>query len=165
VAVPVESVARPGITTDWGAALLEDWIAENPGNAAQIVIIELGANDFEMKRKRIDTKVELEKIIQLCNAIGADTLLVECPRGFVRDEFHELEREVARNNDLELLPDSMFRFLVLWGPYAPPGMWLSKKSRLSDDGIHPNRRGDAYLARKVATKLAALYGDQILAKQ
>jgi len=163
LAVPVENVARPGITTEQGTALLKVWIEKNPGISPQIVIIELGGNDYAMKRNRADTLAAMQRIVQLCKSLGADILLVECPRGFVRDQFHEIEREIARNNDLELVPDSIFRYLVLWGPHAPPGIWLSKQSRMSDDGIHPNRRGDAYLAHRVAAKLATLYGDEILA--
>ena len=82
---------------------------------------------------------------------------MEIPRGYITDTFAALEREMARQESLELIPDTAIRRLVLWGPYAPPGMWLRPESRLSDDGMHPNARGNCMLADYVADALTRIY--------
>ena len=80
-------------------------------------------------------------------------LLCEVPRGFIFDPFFGLERELAREYDLDLVPDTMIRKLVLFSPYAPPGLWLPKNFRYSDDGLHPNAAGNRMLARQLARHL------------
>ena len=128
----------------------------------QTVVIELGGHDFLKGFSRDATADNLRQIIDAAEAIGADVLLVEIPRGFIVDWFNGLERELAREYDLELVPDTAIRQLVLWSSSMPPGTWVNANARLSDDGLHPNARGNAYLAECVAAALANMYGVQIL---
>ncbi len=86
---------------------------------------------------------------------------MEIPRGFLTDPYAGLERELARQYDLELISDSAIRQLVLFSPYAPPGMWM-KEGHLSDDGLHPNARGNAHLAEQATCALRHLYGPEVL---
>ncbi len=82
---------------------------------------------------------------------------------FITDPFAALERQMAREKGLELIPDTAIRRLVLWSPYAPPGMWLRPESHLSDDGLHPNPRGNRMLAGYVAGALTRIYGPGVRA--
>ena len=63
--------------------------------------------------------------------------------------------------DLELVADTAIRNLVLYSPPGPIGFWTGGPY-LSDDGLHPNARGDAYLAGRVAESLVRIYGRRIL---
>ena len=87
-------------------------------------------------------------------------MLMEIPRGFIVDPYSGLERELARKLDLELIPDTVIRNLILLSPSSPLGDSLSKPY-LSDDGLHPNPMGAHYLAKKVGRSLVRMYGPNI----
>jgi len=156
--VPVLNFGREGITSEDGLERLPSLLEHHP----QAVVIELGGHDFLYRRSRAAAKANLARIIEQCCQAGAEVVLVEVPRGFVTDGYRGLERELAREYDLELVSDTAIRQIVLMSPYAPPGMWLAPDRRLSDDGLHPNARGSRLLARRVAAALQRVYGDEIL---
>jgi hypothetical protein len=87
---------------------------------------------------------------------------MEIPRGFITDPFSGLERELAREHDLELIPDGAIRKLILWSRFSPPGMWCDSSRHLSDDGLHPNQRGNKHLANCVVSALTKIYGEKIV---
>ena len=88
-------------------------------------------------------------------------VLIEIPRAFVSDPFAGLERELARQFDLELVSDTTIREFVLYSRHAPPGMWTGGPY-LSDDGLHPNARGNELVASRVARSLVRLFGVSVL---
>ena len=145
----VHDFGREGITIAEAKPLISEIKVIRPG----VVVVELGGHDFLKKHSRQATKVALQQLIKQCEDVGARVVLCEIPRGFIFDPFFGLEREIAREMDLDLIPDSMIRQLVLFSPFAPPGMWLPKNSRYSDDGLHPNEQGHRMLARTVASYL------------
>lgn len=159
ISLRVVDLSCSGITSGQAISILPSLIKANP----QVVVIELGGHDFLKGYSRAATKENLEKIVAACRSIGAEVIVMEIPRGFITDPFAALERELARQERLELIPDTAIRRLVLWGPHAPPGMWLRPDSRLSDDGMHPNARGNRLLADYVADALARIYGSAVRA--
>jgi len=156
--VPVVNLGQPGITAEEALKVLPKLREAKP----QAVVIELGGHDFLKGRGRVATKRDLEKLIDASHDLGAEVVLMEVPRGFIVDPFAGIERELAHKHDLELIPDSAIRNLVLFSPHAPPGMWIGEP-HLSDDGLHPNANGNTYLAERVAKTLADMYGLDILA--
>lgn len=150
VAAPVINLGRPGISASDALSDLPYLASLQP----QLVVIELGGHDYLKGVPRQETRATLQRLITGAQQAGAAVLLVEIPRGFVTDPYWGLERELARENDLTLLEDSAIRQLVLWSPIAPPGMWLPD-SHLSDDGLHPNSRGQHYLAERILSCLQA----------
>ncbi|MEQ8787465.1 MAG: GDSL-type esterase/lipase family protein [Pirellulaceae bacterium] len=157
LSVPVVDMGVEGNTT-------RDAIAQAPALAAlqpQVVVVEIGGNDYVQGATRDETRDNLQHIVNVCRNAGAEVVLVEIPRGFVADPYGGLEREIARRDDLELIPDTTIRWFVLRSPYAPPGMWLHREWHLSDDGLHPNARGSEALADRVADALATMYGPEI----
>jgi len=160
ITVPVVDLGVDGITTADALALLGDMKAANP----QVVVVELGGHDYLKGRSKTDTSANLVTIIDACHSAGATVVLVEIPRGFVTDGFSGLDRELARRYDLELIPDTAIRNLVLWSEFSPPGMWFDSSSHLSDDGLHPNQRGNEYLAECVADALIRICGPDIVGK-
>ncbi|MGM0488545.1 MAG: GDSL-type esterase/lipase family protein [Planctomycetota bacterium] len=155
---PVINLGQSGMCTEGGVKRLSR--VSRASASPLVVVIELGGHDFLKGRSRAATKENLTRLIDACREMGADVALMEIPRGFMTDPFRGLEREIAHEEDVELVSDSAIRQLVLWSPVSPPGMWLPR-SRLSDDGIHANARGSAYLARHVARTLARMYGREI----
>jgi lysophospholipase L1-like esterase len=74
------------------------------------------------------------------------------------DPYGGLERELAREYDLELIHDGVIRQLVIFSPFTP----LGKSGRvLSDDGLHPNAAGNAFLADRVQAVLTRVYGGSL----
>ncbi|MCA9042019.1 MAG: hypothetical protein KDA65_16820 [Planctomycetaceae bacterium] len=159
LSIPVVNLGRDGITSGDALKDLPKLIESNP----QVVVIELGGHDFLKGKTRAATKANLQKIVDACHELGAEVILMEVPRGFIFDPFGGLEREFARENDLELVSDGVIRNLVLWSPFAPPGMLFDKEWHLSRDGLHPNKRGNQFMADSIADVLERRYGDIIRA--
>lgn len=155
---PVLDYGFDGITSADGLELVDEILAKNPRQ----LVLELGGHDFNQGRSRQETLINLSLIIQQCRDNQVDVLLVEIPRGFVRDPFRGIERQLARQFDLELISDTLIRQFVLYSPVCPPGAWLPTDQHLSRDGLHPNDNGNQLFAQSVASKLAKLLGDEIL---
>ncbi len=161
--VPVVNLGQPGISSQQALALLPELFKTRP----QVVVIELGGHDFNSDdsffkvESRAALRQNLERFIAAAHELRAEVVLVEIPRGFITDPYAGLERELAREFDLELVADTAIRNLVLQSPAGPIGVWTGGPY-LSDDGMHPNARGDAYLAERVAESLVRLYGQTIL---
>ena len=159
LSIPVVDLGRDGIATADAIKGMASITDADP----QVVVIELGGHDYLRGHSRAATKKNLETIVDACRAIGAEVILMEIPRGLMTDPFAAMERQIARERGLELISDTAIRELVLWSPFALPGMWLRPESRLSDDGLHPNARGNQALAEYVAKALTRLYGPEVLA--
>jgi lysophospholipase L1-like esterase len=162
---PVINLGQPGVTSTEALKMLPELKNAKPG----VVVIELGGHDFLkdttlLKAKsRAVAKRNLEQFIACAAELNAEVVLIEVPRGFVVDLFAGLERELARQFDLELIPDTTIRCFVLNSPAAPPGTWFGGPY-LSDDGLHPNARGNAVLARRVLQALKRIYNSETVAE-
>lgn len=144
----VFNFGRPGITTTQAIEILPEALAARP----QVVVVELGGHDYLNGRSREETRANLERIVAEGQAAGAAVVLVEVPRGLIRDPYRGLERELARRHGLALVPDTSLRRLVLQSRYSPlDAVWPA--ARLSEDGIHPNRQGNRLLAEHVAAAI------------
>ena len=145
----IHNFGREGITVEEAAKMSSEILGLKPAT----VVIELGGHDFLKKQSRQSTKQELVELIGTFQSQGCRIVLCEIPRGFILDPFFGLEREIARELDLDLISDSMIRKLVLFSPFAPPGIWLGEESRYSDDGLHPNDRGNRMMAKTISRHL------------
>ena len=154
--VPVLDLAEGGITAAEGLRRFPDVLARKP----QAVVIELGGHDSIRGRSRKDTRQDLAAMIGAARNGGAEVFLFEIPRGFITDPYAGLERELAREHDLELITDGAIRRLVLFSPFTPLGAWTGRQ--LSYDGLHPNEAGNAFLSDRVEAALRRVYGSAIL---
>lgn len=146
IPTPVEDFGFNGYTTLDGLKLIPEIIALKPSK----VVIELGGHDFKNGEPRSQTADNLRKLIDSFHACGADVLLVEIPRGFINDPWYGMDRQLAREYDLDLVPDTMIRTLVYWSPVVPPGSLVSRSLHLSEDGLHPTAKGNVMMAKKIA---------------
>jgi len=143
---PVADFGFNGYTTVDGLKLVPDIVALKP----HTVVIELGGHDFKNGESRSATEENLRSMIETFRDIGARVVLVEFPRGFINDPWYGFGRQLAREYDLDLIPDTMIRRLVFWSPIIPPGSLANDSWRLSEDGLHPNDAGNRMMAKKVA---------------
>ncbi len=157
ISVPVVNMGMDGISTTDALEMLPKIRELRP----QAVVVELGGHDYLLGHGEETCRSNLETIIEECQAAGAEVVLVEIPRGIVTDPFVGLERRLARQHDLELISDTVLRRFVLFSPMAPPGMWLPRESQLSDDGLHPNDRGNERLACQVRDALVRVFGSRM----
>lgn len=162
ISVPIADFGVNGIATDAGIEMIPEILVAQP----QLVVIELGGHDYNgYKRSRSETKKNLAYLIESFQAKQIDVILVEIPRGFISDPYDAIERELAAQYDLKLIDDSMIRTLIFNSPVVPPGMWLDPSMRYSNDGLHPNKRGNEFMALNVAKALQEIYGDAVLAQE
>ena len=159
ISLPVVNLGFSGIATPQALDQMDRVLSHQP----QVVVIELGGHDFLKGHGRSTAKKNLVKMINDSRASGADVILMEIPRGFMFDPYASLEREIAYEMDVQLVPDTWLRQIVLLSPVAPPGKWLPEM-QLSSDGIHSNPRGSVAIARRVAAALHQMYGDDVVAK-
>jgi acyl-CoA thioesterase I len=158
ISVPVVNAGIPGISAKQTATeCLPHILKHNP----QIVVIELGGHDMLRDHGRAATKANLKTIIHAVRRIGAEVVLMEIPRAFVSDPFWGLEREIAREEDVELIPDTVLRTIFFRSCAFPPGTWLGPPYLTDETGIHANTAGQKVLAEAVASALVRLYGQKI----
>jgi len=144
---PVLNYGRNGFTTKMVIdKLLQQIVDEQP----QLVVVEIGGHDYNTGEPRDETKARLRQIIQTLIDADIEVVIVEIPRGFINDPFYGIERELTAEFDLKLIPDTIIRRFVFFSPIAPPGFWMNSKQHLSDDGLHPNERGQVEFAKVVA---------------
>lgn len=158
ISAQVVNFGQNGLTAERGIRKLPEIIALNP----QVVIVELGGHDYKDGKTRRQTRAWLVEIIKQLEAADAQVILVEIPRGFISDPYAGLERELCRDFDLQLIPDTVIRRFIFWSPIIPPGAWFGKQSWLSEDGLHPNENGNQLLASYAANALTRLYGEGII---
>jgi hypothetical protein len=88
-------------------------------------------------------------------------VILEIPRAHMSDPYWGLEREIARQEDVELIPDTAMRTIFLRSPTFPPGSWRGEPYLTDETGIHANARGSQILAESVAEALQRMYGPRI----
>ncbi|MBV8878919.1 MAG: hypothetical protein JO332_03035 [Planctomycetaceae bacterium] len=156
VTLTVVDLSQGGITTADGAKLIPELRKAKP----QAVVVELGGHDSLRGRPRSEAKADLERIIAAARECGAEVFLFEIPLGFVSDPYWGLQRGLAAEHDLELIPDGAIRQLVYFSPFTPLGRWTGRV--LSYDGLHPNDAGNAFLADRVEEALVRVYGKAVV---
>jgi hypothetical protein len=156
ISVPAVDKSQGGITTVEGRRMLPEVLAMKP----QAVVLELGGHDYLRGKSRRETRENLEAMIRAIRDSGAEVVLFEVPRSFVSDPYWGLDRQLARDYDLELVHDGAIRQLVVFSPFSPLGTWTGRQ--LSYDGLHPNDAGNVFLAGRVAASLRRVFGDAIL---
>lgn len=156
VGVPVVNFGRNGYTT---TEAIKDLLPQIVQRRPRVVVLELGGHDYKNGKPRQHTEQQLTLIIESIQRYGGDVVIVEIPRGFISDPYSGLERDLAREYDLELISDTIIRRFIFSGPSFPPGSWLAPEQRLSDDNLHPNKLGNRAFAESVKSALESLYSE------
>ena len=91
-----------------------------------------------------------------CGSPVAEVVLMEIPRAYMSDPYWGVEREIAREEDVELVSDTAMRTLFLHSPVLLPGSWWGEPYFTDEGGIHANARGQQILAEAVAEALVPI---------
>ena len=146
VAADIVNGGVSGDTSAGGLARLEWLLAERP----DYVLVELGANDA---LRGIDPKVtrdNLDKILQRIIEAGAKPLLLgmKAPTNWGRD--YEAEFDA-------IYPELAAKYRIPLYPFFLDGVAMDQ-SLNQGDGLHPNARGAALIAERVAPYVERLLG-------
>lgn len=126
--VAVYNAGIPGDTTSGAAARLAPLLRQRP----DLVLLELGANDFLMQTEPEEVRRHLESMIQACLHHNASVILAGVssltePAAYA-SRFHQVYAELGRKHNLPLIID------FLQGVVGDPQLtqW---------DRLHPNTKG------------------------
>lgn len=130
--VSVLNYGVSGDTTRDALLRLDQAVAEKP----KIAIILLGGNDFLRKIPREETFTNLEKIVTAFQGEGAITVVLGVRSGIVGGGADEEYEALAKRTGSVYMSD------VLAGLFG--------RSELMSDALHPNDRGYAQIAERLA---------------
>lgn len=137
--VPIVNAGVSGDTTSSALARIEpDVLARDP----RIVIVGLGGNDFLRGEPIAATEANLRAIVQRVHRAGAMAVLLGFSFPSLSADYEEMYERVAEEEGCLLVPG------VLRG--------ILSDSRLKSDAIHPNARGYALMAERLAEPCAKL---------
>ena len=141
------SVLNAGVSGDTSTGALSrfDWAVPE---SADIVIVELGANDALRGVDPAKTRDALNKMLERLKQRGAQTLLAGmiAPPNMgdaYAEQFNPMYAELAKQHDVALYP------FFLEGVAAQPELNLA-------DGMHPNRKGVDVIVRNILPHVESL---------
>ena len=136
------TVVNAGRRGDTASAALErldsDVLARNP----RVVVVLLGGNDFLRRVPRDTTFASLGAIVEQIRARGAAVVIAGVSLGLVTDQYGDAYESLAARTGSAYVPD------VLGGVLG--------KGDLMADQVHPNDRGYALMADRIAPSVRRL---------
>lgn len=133
IAQPVVNAGVSGDTTDAALARLDiDVLARNP----RIVLVGLGGNDFLRGVAISSTESNLRTIVRRIQGAGAMVVILGCRFPSLSANYAKMYEGVARDERCLLIPN------LLAGIFTD--------TKLKSDEIHPNGRGYALMAERIA---------------
>jgi acyl-CoA thioesterase I len=137
--VEIMNAGVSGDTTDAALARIDqDVLSRHP----RIVIVGLGGNDFLRGNPLSATESNLRTVIRRIQGAGAMVVLIGFRFPSLSANYESMYERIANEENCLLVPD------VMDGILANPA--------LKSDEIHPNGRGYALMAERVAEPLAKL---------
>ena len=144
----VENGGYSGDTTADGLARTDWELAQKP----DFVILELGANDALRGIPPKLVRANLDKIVEKIKASGAKLLLAGmlAPPNWGKSYQREFDA---------IYPDLARRYHLPLYPFFLDGVAM-RKDLTQADGLHPNARGVAIIAGRIAPYVARLLGEK-----
>jgi lysophospholipase L1-like esterase len=136
------TVVNAGHRGDTASAALARLDSDVLSRDPRLVIVLVGGNDFLRRVPRETTFEALDTIVGRLRARGAAVVIVAVSLGLVSDQYSDLYDSLARRTDSALVPD------VLGG--------ILGHGELMADQIHPNDRGYAIMADRIAPAVRQL---------
>jgi acyl-CoA thioesterase-1 len=135
---PVQNAGVSGDTTASALTRLDDVLGRDP----RIIIVGLGGNDFLQGVPIASTETNLRTLVQRIEAGGSMVVLLAFRFPSLNADYEEMYTRVAKQEHCLLIKG------VLSGILTDPS--------LKSDEIHPNARGYALMAERMAGPCAAL---------
>jgi lysophospholipase L1-like esterase len=136
------TVVNAGQRGDTASAALARLDSDVLSRDPRLVIVLVGGNDFLRRVPREATFEALETIVGRVRARGAAVVIVGVSLGLLSDQYGDHYEALARRTDAALVPD------VLGG--------ILGHGELMADQIHPNDRGYAIMADRIAPAVQRL---------
>jgi acyl-CoA thioesterase-1 len=145
-ALVADRIGRPvlnaGHRGDTAAAALDRLASDVVSRDPRVVIVLVGGNDFLRRIPRDETLSGLGAIVERVRARGAGVVIVGVSLGIVTDQYGKLYEDLARRTGSAFVPD------VLGG--------ILGHGELMSDQLHPNDRGYAIMADRIAPAVRRL---------
>lgn len=138
IGVPVINLGRSGETTDKGLARVGDVLAYHP----KVVMVLFGGNDALQRLSREQTFKNLSEIISRIQSKGAIVVLLGVRGGLLSDAYSSDFKTLSKQYGVAYVSD------VLSGIFTHPDLMF--------DGIHPNDKGYAMIADRIAPVILPL---------
>ena len=135
----VVNAGRDGDTT---ASALRRLDAEVLTSNPRLVIVALGGNDVLNKVPLRETVANLDDIVERCTGQGAMVAVVHCKFGLFSDPYRKDFEAVAARHGAVMIPRAL------------KGVWGNPQ--MMHDQVHPNGRGYARIAERVAQTVGPL---------
>ena len=139
IGVPIENYGVAGDTTQDGLNRIDSALE---GGNPKVVILLLGGNDFLRKVPRGEISANLAALIQKAQSRGAIVLLLGVRSGIIGGGFDDEYEKLSRQYGTAYVDD------VLQGVFS--------HADLMSDAVHPNDKGYAQIADRVAPVLQKL---------
>lgn len=137
--VEIGNAGVSGDTTDAALARIdEDVLSQHP----RIVIVGLGGNDFLRGSPLSETESNLRTVVRRIQGAGAMVVLIGFRFPSISADYESMYERIGKEEGCLLVPDVMDGILT--------------NPALKGDEIHPNGRGYALMADRVADPLAKL---------
>lgn len=136
------AIINAGRRGDTAAAALARLDRDVLSHDPRIVVVLVGGNDFLRRVPRAQTFEALGAIVERLRARGTGVVIVAVSLGFFTDEYGPDYEALARRTGSALVPDAL-------------GGILGRGDLMSDQ-IHPNDRGYAIMADRIAPAVRAL---------
>ena len=144
IKAPIVNEGRSGDTTVTALERIDTVLVHDPG----IVIVLLGGNDYLRKIPKETTFQNLHTIISKFKENNTRVLLLGIRGGLLRDTYEKDFEDFAKREQVPFIPN------VLDG--------LIGKDEYMSDQIHPNDRGYAKIAERVAPELKRMLGNLVI---
>ena len=141
VSCPVINLGVNGDTSADGLRRIDDvlkYISKSPS----IVIVEFGANDFFRQLPAVQTKRNMEQIVDKLVSAGAVVVVASPEDSELNDTYHLL-KSVAENKKVHFIDGILNE---IWS-----------RRELFSDFVHPNSEGYKLVAEKIYKKIAPLF--------
>ncbi|MFN2442121.1 MAG: arylesterase [Thermoanaerobaculia bacterium] len=142
LAIPIVNAGVSGDTSQGALARLDDDVLTSD---PRIVIVGLGGNDFLQNVPLATTEANLREIVRRIEDAGAMVVLLGFRFPSLKARYDEMYERIAEEEKCLLVDD------VLDGILSDPA--------LRSDPIHPNARGYAVMAERIAESLEDLIRD------
>lgn len=137
-----EPVVNAGIDGNTSGDALERLERDVLSYSPRLVIVLLGGNDFLQQIPREETIANLDRIVAQCVAAGSIVVVVHLKAGFLSNPYRDGFESIAERHGAVFVPR------ILKGIFGKPS--------LMTDQIHPNDRGYALMAERIAEVVVPL---------
>jgi len=156
--LPNDIIVNKGVNRDTLAGGRDRFQGDVLDLKPDVVIIELGANDFwQMKRDISQLKADLEDMVARAKQAGIEVVIASCfgERDYLLEEKTEFgpERYGFADRIWRMEEDACERYKCFYVPNMQIDIKPNGKKPYWADNLHPNKEGNKFVAKRILGQL------------